>query len=202
MRRSLIGVAAGAVAAFAFPAAAGAAPALHTAAGSDSAAITAASALAAGGNVGFGFNARHVSGISGAVTLTGGGAYNPDSAGSADPFVHSGGGFRCSDDVGGIGLLSGCLAGQGVRWDTADTAGLPSSTLFKCTAADPAKTAFTTDDSVVLAADFYRAGNGNDESFNAKMIVSDTDIDPDITGDQNVWIQGVGCGSATVNFST
>ena len=188
MRRSLIGLAAVGVAAFAFPAAAGAAPALHTAAGSD--------------NVGFGFNARNISGISGAVTLTGGGAYNPDSAGSADPFVHSGGGFRCTDDVGGIGLLSGCLAGQGVRWDTADTAGLLTSTLFKCTAADPAKTAFTSDNTVVLAADFYRAGDGNDESFNAKMIVSDTDIDPDMTGDQNVWIQGVGCASATVNFST
>jgi hypothetical protein len=198
MRRSLIGLAAVAVAASAFPAAAGAAPTLH--AGSASRGIAAASA--AGGNVGFGFNARNISGISGAVTLTGGGAYNPNTAGSADPFVHSGGGFRCTDDVGGLGLLSGCLAGQGVRWDTADTAGLLSSTLFKCTAADPAKTAVTTDDTVVLAADFYRAGDGNDESFNAKMIVSDTDIDPDIAGNQNVWIQGVGCASATVNFST
>jgi len=54
MRRSLIGLAAVGVAAFAFPAAAGAAPALHTTAGSD--------------NVGFGFNARNISGISGAVT--------------------------------------------------------------------------------------------------------------------------------------
>ena len=200
MRRSLIGLVAVAVAAFAFTAAASAAPTIGTAAKSNSAAP--ASSLAAGGNVGFGFNARDISGISGAVTLTGGGAYDPDTAGSADPFVHSGGGFRCTDDVGGIGLLSGCLAGQGVRWDTADTAGLLTSTLFKCTAADPAKTAFTTDNTVVLAADFYRAGDGNDESFNAKMIVSDTDIDPDITGDQNVWIQGVGCASASVNFST
>lgn len=200
MRRSLIGLVAVAVAAFAFTAAASAAPTIRTAAKSNSAAP--ASSLAAGGNVGFGFNARDISGIPGAVTLTGGGAYDPDTAGSADPFVHSGGGFRCTDDVGGIGLLSGCLAGQGVRWDTADTAGLLTSTLFKCTAADPAKTAFTTDNTVVIAADFYRAGDGNDESFNAKMIVSDTDIDPDITGDQNVWIQGVGCASASVNFST
>jgi hypothetical protein len=197
MRRPFIGLAAVAVAAFAFTAAASAAPTIRTAAESNSAAP--ASSSAAGGNVGLGFNARDISGISGAVTLTGGGAYNPDSAGSADPFVHSGGGFRCTDDVGGIGLLSGCLAGQGVRWDTA---GLLTSTLFKCTAADPAKTAFTTDNSVVLAADFYRAGDGNDESFNGKMIVSDTDIDPDITGIQNVWIQGVGCAAATVNFSS
>ena len=196
MRRPLIGLAVVAVAVLAVPAAAGAAPTIRTAAGSDSAA---ASASAGRANVGFGFNARDISGISGAVTLTGGGAYNPDTAGSADPFVQSGGGFGCTADVGGTGLLSGCLAGQGVRWDTA---GLLTSTLFKCTAADPAKTAVTSDNTVVLAADFYRAGDGNDESFNAKMIVSDTDIDPDITGDQNVWIQGVGCASATVNFSS
>ena len=199
MRRPLIGLAVVAVAVLAVPAAAGAAPTIRTAAGSDSAA---ASASAGRANVGFGFNARDISGISGAVTLTGGGAYNPDTAGSADPFVHSGGGFGCTADVGGTGLLSGCLAGQGVRWDTADTAGLLTSTLFKCTAADPAKMAFTSDNTVVLAADFYRAGDGNDESFNARMIVSDTDIDGDIAGDQNVWIQGVGCASATVNFSS
>ena len=199
MRRPLIGLAVVAVAVLAVPAAAGAAPTIRTAAGSDSAA---ASASAGRANVGFGFNARDISGISGAVTLTGGGAYNPDTAGSADPFVHSGGGFRCTADVSGTGLLNGCLAGQGVRWDTADTDGLLTSTLFKCTAADPAKTAVTSDNTVVLAADFYRAGDGNDESFNARMIVSDTDIDGDIAGDQFVWILGVGCASATVNFSS
>jgi hypothetical protein len=59
----------------------------------------------------------------------------------------------------------------------------------------------TGDNTVVLAADFYRAGDGNDESFNANMIVSETDIDRDVQGDQNVWIQGVGCASATVHIS-
>jgi len=198
MRGPLIGLAAVVAAACAVPAAAGAAPTMSTTAASGPAAITPASAPAARGNVGFGFNARGISGISGAVTLTGGGAYNPGSAGSQDPFVHSGGGFSCTADVGGTGLLSGCLAGQGVRWDTA---GLLASTVFKCTAADSPKTASTGDDTVVLAADFYRAGDGNDESFNANMIVSDTDIDRDVTGVQNVWIQGVGCASATVHFS-
>jgi hypothetical protein len=158
-----------------------------------------ASALAAQGNIGFGFNARGISGISGAVTLTGGGAYNPDTAGTPDQFVHSGGGFGCTADVGGIGLLSGCLAGQGVRWDTA---ALLASTMFKCTAAEAPKPLATSDNTVVLAADFYRAGDGNDESFNANMIVSETDIDPDTAGVQNVWIQGVGCASATVHFSS
>jgi len=50
-------------------------------------------------------------------------------------------------------------------------------------------------------ADFYRQGDGNDESFTAKMIVSNSDLAADIPGVQNVWIQGVGCGSATVNFN-
>ena len=53
-----------------------------------------------------------------------------------------------------------------------------------------------------LLADFYRAGDGNDESFTAQMIVSADDIAPDIGGIQNVWIQGVGCASAITNFSS
>jgi hypothetical protein len=32
------------------------------------------------------------------------------------------------------------------------------------------------------------------------MIVSAHDIAPDIQGVQNVWVQGVGCGAATVHF--
>ncbi len=54
----------------------------------------------------------------------------------------------------------------------------------------------------MLLADFYRAGDGNDESFTAQMIVSADDIAPDITGVQNVWIQGVGCAAAIANFSS
>ena len=50
-------------------------------------------------------------------------------------------------------------------------------------------------------ADFYRAGDGNDESFRAQMIVSATDIADDIQGLQNLWVQGVGCGTAIVHFS-
>jgi hypothetical protein len=52
----------------------------------------------------------------------------------------------------------------------------------------------------VLKADFYRASNGDDESFTAKMIVSDGDIAPDFPG-VNLWVEGVGCGTAqAVNF--
>ena len=61
--------------------------------------------------------------------------------------------------------------------------------------------ATTGEDTVVLRADFYRAGDGNDESFTANMIVSTQDLDPHIGGVQNVWVQGVGCGTAIVHFS-
>jgi hypothetical protein len=158
--------------------------------------LVAATASAAGGNIGFGFNATGISGFPhGAATLTGGGAYNP-----ASGFVNSGGGFRCTSDVG-QGPLMGCLAGEGVRWDTVD---LRRSTSFKCTGAalEPLKTVTTDENTVGLDADFYRAGDGNDESFTAQMIVSDDDLAPDITGTQNVWIQGVGCASAIANFSS
>src|SRR5207248_8262349 len=69
------------------------------------------SALAARGNqTGFGFNAGEISGFpTGAVSLTGGGAYNPKTG-----FVHSAGGFRCTETVA-QGPLAGCLEGQGVR---------------------------------------------------------------------------------------
>lgn len=158
---------------------------------------TAAPALAAsGGPTGFGFNAAKISGFpAGAVSLTGGGAFNPGTG-----FVHSGGGFRCTEDVAGMVPLNGCLAGQGVRWDTE---GLLASTGFKCTgaASEAKKTATTGDGTVVLQSDFYRAGDGINESFQAQLIVSQNDIAPDIPGVQNVWVQGVGCGSAIVHFS-
>jgi len=148
---------------------------------------------ARGGNTGFGFNAREISGApTGAVFLTGGGAYNPDTG-----FVHSAGGFRCTETVE-QGKLKGCQEGQGVRWDTAE---LLVETKFTCTG-EPAKTAVTDGNTAVLLADFYRAGDGNDESFTAPMIVSTEDIAPDVEGVQNVWIQGVGCGSAIVHFSS
>src|SRR5438093_9152568 len=91
----------------------------------------------------FGFNGS-VSGFpTGAVRITGGGAYD-----LANSFVHSGGGFRCLEDVlqGPLSMSINaddpgpCLGGEGVRWDTA---GLLTSTQFKCTGAvtEAAKTA-------------------------------------------------------------
>jgi len=153
--------------------------------------------------VGFGFNGT-VSGFpTGAVFLTGGGAFDRTAN-----FVDSAGGFKCLADVLQGPLSTSinpddpgpCRAGEGVRWDTA--ALLPSTT-FKCTGAatETLKTAVTSDKTVVLQADFYRAGDGNDESFTAKIIVSDGDIAPDFPG-VNLWVERVGCGAAqAVNFN-
>ncbi len=159
-------------------------------------ALSASALAASNGKTGFGFNATDIKGFpTGSARLTGGGAYDPQTG-----FVKSAGGFRCTSDVG-QGPLNGCLSGEGVRWDTVE---LRASTTFKCTgaAAEPLKTATTDENTVVLLADFYRAGDGNDESFTAQMIVSADDIAPDIDGTQNVWIQGVGCASAIANFSS
>ena len=101
--------------------------------------------------------------------------------------------------MGGSGPLAGCGADEGVRWDTAS---LLPTTQFKCTVPEAARPATTSGDTVVLKADFYRAGDGNDESFTAQMIVTTQDLDHDIPGVQNVWVQGVGCGTALTNFSS
>jgi hypothetical protein len=153
--------------------------------------------------VAFGFNAPSISGFpTGDVRLTGGGSFDLTSGEGK-----SGGGFRCLADVlqGPLSVnvspksVGPCLQGQGVRWDT--SALLPGTT-FKCTGAatEAPKTAVTDEHTVVLESDFYRAGNGINESFRAQMIVADHDIAPDIAGIQNIWVQGVGCGTANVNF--
>jgi hypothetical protein len=157
-------------------------------------------AIKAAARVGFGFNGTASGFPTGVVRLTGGGSYDPATASNAVPTetsVASGGGFDCVATVA-QGPLTGCTAGQGVRWDTAQ---LLSSTTFKCSPADVAKPATTDAHTVVLLADFYRAGDGNDESFTAQMIVSDGDLAPNVLGIQNIWIQGVGCGTAIVNFN-
>jgi hypothetical protein len=159
--------------------------------------LTASAAGAAGSQVGFGFNAPDIAGFpTGEVALTGGGAFDP-TAGT----VHAGGSFSCVAQVDQV-PLAGCLAGEGVRWDTETP--LLSSTTFKCTGAagETLKTQTTTDQTVVLQSDFYRAGDGNEESFTAKMIVSAVDIAPDLPGVQDVWVQGVGCTDALVNLSS
>jgi hypothetical protein len=157
-------------------------------------------AFKAGGRSGFGFNGS-VSGFpTGAVRLTGGGSFDASSASNTVPTetsASSAGAFDCSSTVA-QGPLTGCAAGEGVRWDTAQ---LLASTTFKCTGSDAAKPAVTGAHTVVLRADFYRAGDGDEKSFTAQMIVSDRDLAEDIPGVQNLWVQGVGCGTAIVHFN-
>jgi hypothetical protein len=163
--------------------------------------VPASNAQTAVGNNAFGFNSPSIKGFpSGEVSLTGGGAFN---LATGLGFAKSGGSFSCIHDIN-QGPLTGCQAGQGVRWDTAALLG---STTFKCTGAagEPLKTANTSPgttnpDTVVLLADFYRAGDGNEESFTGKMIVSTRELDPETPG-MHVWIEKVGCGSAIVNFN-
>ena len=157
------------------------------------------------GRHGFGFIARDVSGISGRVTITGGGSYMMPGS------VHSAGGFSCIEAVtkgpfatdlnteSRLDREPGCQAGEGVRWDTVE---LLSSFQFKCFGADTLHTASTGDKTVVLTADFYEASNGVKESFaDVPMIVSELDLRADLDGMQNVWIAGVGCGAAIVHFN-
>ena len=59
---------------------------------------------------------------------------------------------------------------------------------FKCTGAvsEPLKTAVTDGNTVVLVADFYRQGNGNEKLFTARMFVSAVDEALYLPGVQNV----------------
>ena len=155
------------------------------------AAAAAAPVLAGSGRVSFGFHAGDVAGFpTGRASLAGGASFDLGSGTG-----HGGGGFSCLASVG-QGPLTGCLAGQGVRWDSST---LVPTTGFKCTgaAAEPLKHATSGTDTLVLDADFYRAGDANIESFTGLIIVSTSDLDPTADGLQNVWIQGVGCGTST-----
>jgi hypothetical protein len=143
-------------------------------------------AFASSGQEGFGFN-----GSAGKASLSGGGSFNLD-RGS----INGGGGFSCTEAIT-AGPLAGCEAGQGVRWHAEQ---LLASSGFKCIGSESLKTAFTGDGVVVIKANFYRAGDGNTESFSANMFVSDHDLNPEIDGVQNLWIQGVGCGPAVVHI--
>ena len=151
----------------------------------------------AGEHTGFGFN-----GIAGGrVFLAGGGSVvatsGSNDVGSETTIVSGGGGFRCLAAVA-QGALSGCGEGEGVRWEAVQ---LLASANFRCTGADAVKTGVTTARTVAILADFYRAGDGNEASLRAQIIVSESDIAADVPGVQTLWVQGVGCDEAQVSFS-
>lgn len=155
----------------------------------------------AGDRTGFGFNGIASGAPTGRVFLTGGGSFVAESGsndvGSETTIISGGGGFRCLAAVA-QGVLSGCGEGEGVRWDAVQ---LLASANFRCTGADALKTAATTPRTVAILADFYRAGDGNEASLRAQIIVSDSDIAADVPGVQTLWVQGVGCDEAQVSFS-
>jgi hypothetical protein len=160
----------------------------------------AGASFTASGRTAVGFNGNASGFPTGAVRLTGGGSYDPSTASNTLPTETTAvlsGAFDCTATIA-QGPLAGCQAGEGVRWDTAQ---LLASTNFRCTGADAAKLATTGPGTAVLQADFYRAGDGNDESFTAQMIVSSRDLAPEIPGNQTLWVQGVGCGDANGHFN-
>jgi hypothetical protein len=157
-------------------------------------------ALAAVARSGFGFNGSVSGAPTGVVRLTGGGSFDPSTASNtvpAETAASASGGFDCTVGVA-QGALAGCGTGEGVRWDTAQ---LLVSSPFRCTGADAVKTATSDSRTAVLRADFYRTGDGDEQSFTAPMFVADRDLAPDLPGVQNLWIQGVGCGTADVHFN-
>jgi len=147
-------------------------------------------------NQAFGFNAGLISGFprNVALAMAGGGAFDLEGR-----LVKAGGNFSCLSNIIFPGPFFGCAAGEGVRWEAV---ALLESTVFQCRLFDEVKTAVTGDKVAVLVSDFYRQADGNVESFTAKMIVSDADLDPVAPGVQNVWVQQVGCATdAVVSFN-
>jgi hypothetical protein len=139
----------------------------------------------------FSFNAPSLSGIgSGEARITGGGTFDPVAG-----VVKAGGSFRVLQDIN-QGPLAGLKAGEGVKWDTDE---LVRSFDIKCTGAETPRTVLTDGNTVIMRADFYRAGDGNIASFHAVMFVSGDDEDAGLSGAQTVWIQGVGCGDANTH---
>lgn len=130
---------------------------------------------------------------SGEVSLVGGGTFNP-----ATGFVAGGGEFRSLQDVH-QGPLSGLIAGEGIHWKALQ---LLVSSGFKCGSdpAEPLKTAFTSERTVVMKVGFFRRGDGATPSFTANVFISADDLDPGAAGTQNVWIQQVGCAEANVEL--
>ena len=142
----------------------------------------------------FSVQAADISGDpTGAVLFSGGGHFDPLSGA-----LRGGGHFRCTRDID-QGPLTGCKAGEGVRWEAVSI--LPS-TGFSCTGspAEPVKTVVTDGNTIAMQVNFFREGDGAIKSFTARVFISADDEDSDRPGIQNVWIAGVGCGEARVNI--
>jgi hypothetical protein len=154
------------------------------------------------GRSAFGFNGTIRTAAGEIVQLTGGGSFDPSSGNNVIPNEtdgHGNGGFSCLVTFTS-GPLNGCAQGEGTHWDTVQ---LLASAGFKCggIANEKGKTATTGPGVFVAHAEFYRAGDGDNASFNADMFIADHDLADDIDGVQNIWIRGVGCGTGVINFN-
>ena len=135
------------------------------------------------------------------INGTGNGALQMIGAGSFDIDRHAvtaAGTLRCTQTVQ-LGPV-GCAGGQGMRWTATN---LLNSLFFRCTTSstEAFKQAVTGVNAVALLADLFPRGDGAEPALALPMIVASVDIAPDISGTQNVWIGGIGCGSAAVNFN-
>ena len=137
----------------------------------------------------------HFTSISGAPTgealLQGGGSFDPVSG-----VVKASGQFHVVRDIN-QGPLSGLKAGEELRWVAVQAL---RSTGFKCAGgAELLKTAVTDDNTLVLSAHFFRE---TDElnPLTASLFISADDEALDLTGIQNTWVQGLGCGDADVRL--
>ena len=141
----------------------------------------------------FNINSANVGGIgSGEVFITGGGTFDPVAG-----VVKAGGAFHCLQDIS-QGPLAGLKAGESMRWDAEDVV---QSFDIRCRGTEALRTVVTDDHTVIMMADFYRRGDGNQASLHAIMFVSAADEGGGLCGAQTVWVQGVGCGVAVVRFN-
>lgn len=124
----------------------------------------------------------------GGASLAGGGSFDPGSG-----LLQVRGTLRLAGGVAG-GPLAGLRAGDRVRWEGANI--LPSVSYTAGAGAE--RTAVTDGAALVLHAEFHGAGDG--ATRRAKMILATADLDPDAPGTQNLWIEGLGCGTAAITI--
>ncbi len=124
----------------------------------------------------------------GGASLAGGGSFDPGTG-----RLQVRGTLRLP---GGVvdGPLAGLRAGERVRWEGANI--LPSASYTAGAGAE--RSAVTDGASLVLHAEFFPAGGGG--TRRAKMILATADLDPDAPGTQNLWIEGLGCGTAAITI--
>lgn len=129
----------------------------------------------------------------GEISLTAGGTFEPRSG-----LLQIRGALRIARAFVN-GPLAGRPAGESLRWEGANI--IPSLAIdADGTEGGAARPAVTDGTTLVLQAELFGPGDRVSASQRAKMIVSASDLDVAQDGVQNVWIEGVGFGSAEVTI--